>query len=135
MLQKIEHLGLAVLDISGAVKMWEALLGVPCYKTEKVETEGVETAFFRVGDTKIELLQGTHPDSAVSRFISKKGEGFHHVAFAVTDIVAETARLQAAGLEVLGDGSPRPGADNKLVVFFHPRSAGGLLIELCQDKD
>ena len=132
-MHKIEHLGLAVSDISAGIKMWESLLGVPCYKTELVEREGVETAFFEIGNSKIELLQGTNPDSAITKFIAKKGEGFHHIAFAVTDIVAETARLQAAGLEVLGDGTPRPGADNKLVVFFHPRTAGGLLIELCQE--
>ena len=132
-MHKIEHLGLAVSDLSLSIKLWEALLGVPCYKTEAVETEGVETAFFAVGDSKIELLQGTRPDSAITKFLAKKGEGFHHIAFAVEDIIAETARLQAAGLEVLGDGKPRPGADNKLVVFFHPRTAGGLLIELCQE--
>lgn len=133
-MQKIEHLGLAVTDLEAAVPLWEALLQTPCYKREAVEREGVETAFFAVGESKIELLQGTREDSAISRFIAKKGEGIHHVAFAVEDIEAEVRRLQASGFEVLGDGVPKPGADNKLVVFLHPKSAGGVLVELCAER-
>jgi methylmalonyl-CoA/ethylmalonyl-CoA epimerase len=131
---KIEHLGLAVSDLQQAIPLWEGLLQTPCYKTEAVEREGVETAFFQIGDSKIELLQGTRDDSPVSKFIQKKGEGFHHVAFAVQNIEAEVRRLQALGFEVIGDGTPKPGADNKLVVFLHPKTAGGVLVELCQER-
>lgn len=131
---KIEHLGLAVADLQAAVPLWEALLQTPCYKRETVEREGVETAFFQIGESKIELLQGTREDSPVSRFIARKGEGFHHVAFAVDDIEAEVRRLQAEGFEVIGDGTPKPGADNKMVVFLHPKSAGGMLVELCTER-
>lgn len=133
-MRQIEHLGIAVTDLETAVPLWEALLKSPCYKTETVDREGVSTAFFRIGESKIELLEGIRPDSAITKFIEKKGPGFHHVAFAVDDIEAEAARLQAEGFEIIGDGVPKPGADNKLVLFLHPKSAGGLLVELCQER-
>lgn len=131
---KIEHLGIAVESLKTAVPLWEKLLNTACYKTETVEREGVDTAFFRVGESKIELLEGMRPDSAISKFIEKKGSGFHHVAFAVSDILAEAERLQKEGFEIIGDGVPKPGADNKLVLFLHPKSAGGMLVELCQER-
>ncbi len=130
---KIEHLGIAISNLGDAIPLWETLLNVPCYKTETVEREGVETAFFRVGESKIELVQGTRPDSAITKFVEKKGPGFHHVAFAVDDILAEAARLQKEGFQIIGDGVPKPGADNKLVLFLHPKSVGGVLVELCQE--
>lgn len=131
---KIEHLGIAVENLESAIPLWEKLLKTDCYKTETVEREGVNTAFFRVGESKVELLQGTRPDSAISKFLEKKGAGFHHVAFAVEDIVAEAERLQKEGFEIIGDGVPKPGADNKLVLFLHPKSVGGILVELCQER-
>ncbi len=131
---KIEHLGIAVESLQTAVPLWEKLLNVPSYKTETVEREGVNTAFFRLGESKVELLEGTRPDSAISKFLEKKGPGFHHVAFAVEDIAAEAERLQKEGFEIIGDGVPKAGADNKLVLFLHPKSAGGLLVELCQER-
>lgn len=131
---KIEHLGIAVSNLKSAIPIWEALLNTTCYKTETVEREGVETAFFQIGESKVELLEGTRPDSAISKFVEKKGAGFHHVAFAVENILAESARLQKEGFEIIGDGVPKPGADNKLVLFLHPKSAGGMLVELCQER-
>ena len=131
---KIEHLGIAVENLEAAVPLWEKLLNTACYKTEAVAREGVNTAFFTVGESKIELLEGTRPDSAITTFIAKKGPGFHHVAFAVDDIEAEAARLKAEGFEIIGDGIPKPGADNKMVLFLHPKSAGGLLVELCMER-
>ncbi|RYD52664.1 MAG: methylmalonyl-CoA epimerase [Sphingobacteriales bacterium] len=132
---KIEHLGIAVEDLNAAIPVWEALLNTPCYKTEEVTREGVLTAFFRMGESKIELLEGTRPESAIKKFIDKKGPGVHHVAFAVDDIQAEANRLQTAGFEVIGDGIPKPGADNKLVLFLHPKAVGGILVELCQERE
>ncbi len=133
-MQKIEHIGIAVKDLSSSLSLFEQLLNTPCYKTESVEREGVETAFFRMGDSKIELLQATRPDSAIARFLEKKGEGIHHIAFAVEDIVAEMKRLQALGFELLSD-EPKPGADGKMVCFLHPKSSGGVLVELCADRE
>lgn len=130
---KIEHLGIAVKNLSTSIPLFEKLLNSQCYKTEKVETEQVETAFFRTGDSKIELLESTDPGGTIARFIEKKGEGIHHIAFEVADIEAEMKRLKDQGFELLSDG-PRSGADNKLVCFLHPRSANGILIELCMEK-
>ncbi len=133
-MKHIEHLGIAVEDLKTAVPVWEALLNTTCYKTEAVEREGVLTAFFRMGASKIELLEGTRPESPIAKFIEKKGPGVHHIAFAVDDIQAEAQRLQAKGFEVIGDGIPKPGADNKLVLFLHPKTVGGVLVELCQER-
>ena len=129
---KIEHVGIAVNDLSSAIPLYEKLLNTPCYKTETVNTEKVRTAFFSVGENKVELLESTDPQGVIARFIAKKGEGVHHIAFATQDIYAEMARLQAEGFVLLSP-EPRPGADGKLVCFLHPASAGGVLIELCMD--
>lgn len=131
-MKKIEHLGIAVKNLKQSISLYENLLGVPCYKTETVESEGVITAFFMTGENKIELLEATHTHSPIAKFIEKKGEGIHHIAFDVDDIKAEMQRLKAAGFQLLND-EPKPGADNKLVCFIHPKSAGGVLIELCQE--
>jgi len=133
MLGKIEHLGIAVSDLSEAAPLWEALLGTPPYQEETVASEGVRTLFFKAGTNKIELLEATHPDSPIAKFIAKRGQGIHHVAFDVTDIHAEVARLQAAGFEVLNP-EPKAGADNKWVVFLHPKGTQGVLVELCQER-
>src|SRR5699024_11682238 len=126
------HIGIAVKDLDKANLTYEKLLGYKHYKTEKVETEGVATSFFTSGESKIELLAATHTDSPIAKFIERKGEGIHHIAFAVEDIYAEVARLKAEGFKIINE-EPRKGADNKLVVFVHPKSANGVLIELCQD--
>lgn len=131
-MQKIDHIGIAVSSLSQAIPLYEALLNTPCYKTEMVETEQVETAFFATGPNKIELLSSTHPEGVIARFISKKGEGLHHIAFAVNDIFAEMERLKTAGFTLLND-TPKKGADNKLICFLHPKNTHGVLIELCQD--
>jgi methylmalonyl-CoA/ethylmalonyl-CoA epimerase len=133
MMQKIEHLGIAVKDIAAANKTYEALLGVAPYKEERVESEGVATSFFRVGESKIELLEATNPDSPIAKFIEKKGEGIHHIAFAVEDIRSEMNRLKEAGFVLLNE-EPKPGADNKLVCFLHPKGSHGVLVELCQER-
>jgi len=132
-MNKIEHIGIAVKDLSVSVPLFEKLLESSCYKTEQVETEKVNTAFFRQGDTKIELLEGMEPDGVISRYISKRGEGLHHIAFEVSDIYAEIRRLKAEGFVLLNE-EPKEGADNKLVCFLHPKSANGVLVELCMDK-
>lgn len=131
-MQKIEHLGIAVKDLETANITYEKLLGYEPYKQEIVESEGVSTSFFISGESKIELLAATNPDSPIAKFIEKKGEGIHHIAFAVEDIYAEVARLKAEGFRIINE-EPRKGADNKLVVFVHPKSANGVLIELCQE--
>lgn len=131
-MNKIEHIGIAVKDMEAANKVYEQLLGVKHYKTEVVETEGVSTSFFKCGESKIELLQATHEDSPIAKFIAKKGEGMHHIAFAVDDIRLEVQRLKGEGFIVLNE-EPKRGADNKWVVFLHPKSAHGVLIELCQE--
>ena len=133
-MEKIEHIGIAVKNITEANKVYEALLGIAPYKTEKVASEGVETSFFRVGESKIELLEATSPDSLIVKFIEKRGEGIHHIAFAVKDIKSEMARLQKQDF-VLLNVLPKLGADNKLVAFLHPKSTKGVLIELCQEID
>jgi len=132
-MNKIEHIGIAVKDLSVSVPLFEKLLETSCYKTEQVETEKVNTAFFRQGDTKIELLESTAPDGIISNYINKRGEGLHHIAFEVTDIHAEMKRLKAAGFVLLNE-EPKEGADNKLVCFLHPKSANGVLVELCMTK-
>lgn len=129
---KIEHLGIAVKDLEAANSLYAKLLGKPHYKVESVASEHVDTSFFQIGESKIELLAATSPDSAIAKYIDKKGEGIHHIAFAVEDIVAEVERLKAEGFVPISD-KPKKGADNKLVFFFHPKSTGGVLVELCQE--
>jgi methylmalonyl-CoA/ethylmalonyl-CoA epimerase len=129
---KVEHIGIAVKGFATAIPLYEKLLNTPCYKTETVDSEKVNTAFFRQGDTKIELLESTDPEGVIARFIEKKGEGIHHIAFEVTDILAEMARLQAEGFTLLNE-TPKKGADNKLVCFLHPKGTNGVLVELCQE--
>ena len=128
---KIEHLGIAVKSIETSNVLFEKLLGTPQYKTEEVASEGVLTSFFKVGDSKIELLEATREDSPIAKFIEKKGEGIHHIAFEVADIHAEMKRMQAEGFTLL-NAEPKRGADNKLVCFLHPKNTNGVLIELCQ---
>jgi len=130
---KVEHIGIAVKDFTSAVPLFEKLLNSSCYKTETVISENVNTAFFRQGDTKIELLESSSPDGVIARFIEKKGEGIHHIAFDVADIHAEMKRLQNEGFILLNE-QPKEGADNKLVCFLHPKGTNGVLIELCQEK-
>lgn len=131
-MNKIEHIGIAVKDIEASTLLFEKLLNTPCYKTEEVASEGVKTAFFMNGPNKIELLEATNADSPIAKFLEKKGEGIHHIAFDVTDIVAEIARLKAEGFTILNE-TPKKGADNKLVAFLHPKGTNGVLIELCQE--
>ena len=133
MLNKIEHLGIAVKDIEASAKMYETLLGKPSYKTEVVESEGVSTLFFQIGESKIELLEATNPESPIAKFIEKRGEGIHHVAYDVSDIDVEIQRLQAEGFQLIHE-TPKSGADNKKIAFLHPKSTGVVLVELCQDK-
>lgn len=132
-MKKIEHIGIAVKDLKISNPIFEKLLGTACYKEEEVQSEGVKTAFFKTGPNKIELLEATNDDSPIAKFIDKKGEGVHHIAFAVDDIVSEIARLKEEGFIVLND-KPKKGADNKLVAFLHPKSTNGVLIELCQER-
>jgi methylmalonyl-CoA/ethylmalonyl-CoA epimerase len=128
---QVEHIGIAVKNLSQANSLYEKLLGVAPYKQEEVETEGVKTSFFKVGVTKIELLESTRVDGPIGKFVDKRGEGLHHVAFEVADIRAEMARLKQEGFTLLNE-EPKKGADNKLVCFVHPRDANGVLVELCQ---
>jgi methylmalonyl-CoA/ethylmalonyl-CoA epimerase len=130
---KVEHIGIAVKSLSDALPLFEKLLNTPCYKTELVETEHVNTAFFQQGSTKIELLESTDSNGVIARYLEKKGEGIHHIAFEVADIEAEMKRLQEEGFILLND-RPKPGADNKLVCFLHPKTTGGILVELCMEK-
>lgn len=131
-MRKIEHIGIAVKDLEVSNALFEKLLGVPAYKQEEVASEGVKTSFFMNGPNKIELLEATNDDSPIAKFIAKKGEGIHHLAFDVEDIEAEIARLQTEGFTVLNP-IPKKGADNKLVAFLHPKGTNGVLIELCQE--
>ena len=132
-MNKIEHIGIAVKDLSKAGKTFEQLLGTKAYKTESVESEGVSTMFFKVGDVKIELLQATREDSAIAKFIEKKGEGIHHIAFDVNSVAEKAADLKSDDFIVLND-APKAGADNKLINFVHPKTTNGVLVELCEDK-
>ena len=131
-MEKIEHIGVAVKSLEDSNKLFAKLFGKPHYKVEAVESEGVSTSFFEVGPNKIELLEATKPDSPIAKFIEKKGEGIHHIAFAVDDIEKEIKRLKEEGFTVLNE-IPKKGADNKLVAFLHPKTTNGVLIELCQD--
>ena len=131
-MKKIEHIGIAVKDLEKSNALFESLFGKPHYKVEEVKSEGVKTSFFEVGENKIELLEGTNETSPISKFIAKKGEGIHHIAFAVDDILSEVKRLKKEGFIVLNE-IPKKGADNKLVIFLHPKSTNGVLIELCQE--
>lgn len=131
-MQKIEHIGIAVKDLAISVPLFENLLNSQCYKTELVESEKVNTAFFKTGETKIELLESTDPNGVIAKFIERKGEGLHHIAFNVEDIYAEMKRLQGEGFVLLNE-EPKTGADNKLVCFLHPKGTNGVLIELCME--
>ncbi len=133
MIKKIEHLGLAVNNLDEAIPLYERLLQTTCYKTESVSSEGVNTAFFQIGEAKIELLEANNQNSPIAKFLSKRGEGFHHVAFDVDDIEEELARLQKLDF-ILLHLSPKEGADDKRIAFLHPKSTMGMLIELCQDN-
>ena len=128
-----EHIGIAVRKLSTSVPLFEKLLNSQCYKTETVETEQVNTAFFKTGQTKIELLESAADDGVIAKFIERKGEGIHHIAFEVADILAEMKRLQSEGFVLLTE-TPKNGADNKLVCFLHPKGTNGVLVELCQEK-
>lgn len=131
-MDKIEHIGIAVKSLRDASPLYERLLGYKSYKTQEVDSEQVITEFFKVGESKIELLEASSDESAIHGFIQKRGEGVHHIAFAVDDIVKEMARLKSDGFQLLSD-NPKIGADNKLVCFVHPKSSHGVLIELCQE--
>lgn len=132
-MNKVEHIGIAVKDLALSIPLFEKLLNTTCYKTELVESEQVNTAFFKQGDTKIELLESANVNGVIAKFIEKKGEGMHHIAFDVDDIESEMKRLQQEGFILLNE-TPKQGADNKLVCFLHPKSTNGVLIELCQEK-
>ncbi|MCI2229275.1 methylmalonyl-CoA epimerase [Polaribacter sp. MSW13] len=131
-MKKIEHIGIAVKDLKKSNAVFASLFGEAHYKEEEVASEGVKTSFFKSGPNKIELLEATNSESPIAKFIDKKGEGIHHIAFAVSDITSEIKRLQKEGFTVLNE-TPKKGADNKLVVFLHPKSTNGVLIELCQE--
>lgn len=132
-MQKIEHVGIAVKNLGESVALYEKLLNSFCYKTELVENEKVNTAFLMAGNTKIELLESTDPEGVIARFIEKKGEGIHHIAFEVADIEAEMERLKKEGFVLLNEKA-KPGADNKMVCFLHPKHTNGVLIELCMER-
>ena len=131
-MNKIEHIGIAVKDFNVSINLYENLLGINCYKKEDVSSESVTTAFFKIGESKIELLGATSPESVIAKFIDKKGEGIHHIAFEVSDIFLEIERLKKLGFVFVND-VPKKGADNKLVCFVHPKSANGVLVELTQE--
>ncbi len=133
-MKKIEHLGIAVANLQESIIVFEKLLNTTCYKTEEVTSEGVRTAFFQVGASKIELLEATNPDSPIAKFLTKQGGGIHHIAFEVDDIEAEIKRLQALDFQLIHE-SPKEGADNKRIAFLHPKSTNGVLVELCQEKN
>lgn len=131
-MQKIEHIGIAVKHLSASIPLFEKLLNTTCYKTEVIESEQVNTAFFKVGDSKLELLEAYGPGSVINTFIDKKGEGMHHIALEVEDIYAEANRLINEGFVPLSE-HPKKGADNKMVLFLHPKSTNGVLVELCME--
>lgn len=130
---KVEHIGIAVKTLDQSIPLFEALLNTPCYKTEEVPGERVRTAFFKKGETKIELLESIEADGVIAKFLNQRGEGIHHIAFEVADLKAEISRLREQGFVVLNE-EPKQGADGKLVCFLHPKSTNGVLIELCMDK-
>jgi methylmalonyl-CoA/ethylmalonyl-CoA epimerase len=131
-MKKVEHIGIAVKSLEQSIPLFEKLLNTICYKTETVDTEAVKTAFLQTGETKIELLESTETNGVIARFVEKKGEGIHHIAFEVADILVEMERLQQQGF-VLLNATPKKGADNKLVCFLHPKETNGVLIEICQE--
>ncbi|VAW10941.1 Lactoylglutathione lyase and related lyases [hydrothermal vent metagenome] len=131
-IKKIEHIGIAVKNLEVSNALFEKLLGVPSYKIETVLSEGVRTSFFKAGPNKLELLEATDENGPIAKYLEKRGEGIHHIAFEVEDIVAEVKRLKKEGFKILNE-TPKKGADNKLVVFVHPKSANGVLVELCQE--
>lgn len=131
-MEKIEHIGIAVHSLEKSIPLFEKLLGSECYKTEEILSEMVNTAFFKTGESKVELLEGTEENGVIKKFIAKKGEGIHHIAFGVKNIEDEIKRLKSSGFEFIND-VPKRGADNKLVCFLHPKSSNGILIELCQE--
>jgi len=128
---KVEHIGIAVKDLATSIPLFEQLLGSPCYKTESVDSESVNTAFFLQQSTKIELLESSKPEGPIAKFIDKKGEGMHHIAFEVDDLKAEIERLKSEGFKFINE-EPKRGADNKMVCFLHPKSTNGMLVEICQ---
>lgn len=132
-MKKIEHIGIAVKQLSVSIPLFEKLLNTNCYKIEEVESEKVNTAFFKTGDGKIELIEGSQPGNVIQKFIDKKGEGLHHIAFEVDDIDQEIQRLQSEGFQFIND-QPKEGADNKLVCFLHPKDTNGVLIELVMEQ-
>lgn len=132
-MRKIEHLGIAVSNLEASIKLYEKLLNTPCYKVEEVASEFVKTAFFKVGESKIELVAATDPASTIGKYIEKKGPGIHHVAFDVENIEEEIERLEAEGFEMI-QRTPKNGADNKIIAFLHPKTSGGMLVELCQER-
>lgn len=132
-MRKIEHLGIAVSNLEEAIKLYEKLLNTPCYKIEEVASEFVKTAFFKVGESKIELVAATDPQSPIAKYIEKRGQGIHHVAFDVENIEEEITRLEKEGFQLI-QRTPKEGADNKLIAFLHPKSTEGVLVELCQEK-
>lgn len=131
-MNKIEHIGIAVKNLTKSIDIYQRLLDADCYKTELVASEYVNTAFFKTGENKVELLEATSPESTIAKFIEKKGEGIHHIAFAVDDIIEEMERLRKEGFILLNE-QPKKGADNKMVCFVHPKDTNGVLIELCQE--
>ena len=133
-MNKIEHLGIAVESLETSIPIYEKLLNTKCYKIEEVKSEGVKTAFFKIGDSKIELLEATNPDSPIAKFLAKKVKGVHHIAYDVTDIETEIKRLEKDGFELI-NLSPKDGADNKRIAFLHPKTTDGVLVELCQEKN
>ena len=134
MIKKVEHIGIAVKDLSKSNELFKKLFGKEHYKVEPVESEGVSTSFFMLGETKIELLEATNEESAIAKFIEKKGEGIHHIAYEVDNIYAEMERLRSEGFEILNK-EPKYGADNKLIFFLHPKTTNGVLVELCQERN
>ena len=132
-MRKIEHIGIAVKSLDDAIIVYEKLLNTKCYKVEEVASEGVKTAFFKIGESKIELLEATNQESPIAKYLSKKGAGMHHIAYDVADIFAEIERLKKEGFQLI-QASPKEGADNKLIAFLHPKSTSGTLVELCQER-
>jgi methylmalonyl-CoA/ethylmalonyl-CoA epimerase len=132
-MRKIEHIGIAVKSMDESLPIYEQLLNTKCYKIEEVESEGVKTAFFKIGESKIELLEATNNDSPIAKYLAKRGAGMHHIAYDVADIFSEIVRLQKAGFTLI-QASPKRGADNKLIAFLHPKSTAGTLVELCQER-